>query len=57
MNNPQFFEHEDGELVVFTHNGRGYVALVEIETIVPDHLKTDAEIAAYLLEDYEDRVD
>ena len=55
MTNPQFFDHEDGTLVVFTHNGRGYVAKIEIETVLPEGLN-DEQAADYLLEDYEDGI-
>ena len=55
MTNPQFFDHEDGTLVVFTHTGRGYVAKIEIETVLPEGLN-DEQAADYLLEDYEDGI-
>ena len=56
MNNPQFFDHENGPLVIFAHNGRGYVAKIEIETVLPEGLN-DKQAADYLLEDYEDGIE
>jgi hypothetical protein len=46
------FDHEAGKIVMFTENGRGYVAIINVETILPVGL-TDEETFKYLLEDFE----
>ena len=56
MENIELVEHENGLLAIFTVNGKGYVAKVEIETVVPEGLD-DEETVEYLLEDYEDGVE
>jgi hypothetical protein len=46
------FDHEAGKIVMFTENGRGYVAIINVETVLPVGL-TDEETVEYLLEDFE----
>ena len=51
----EFMECDDQPIVMFKIGNMGYVAKIEIETLLPDGMEW-SDAVSHLLEDYEDGV-
>lgn len=51
----ELMECDEQPIVIFKIGNMGYVAKIEIETLLPDNMKW-ADAVSHLLEDYEDAI-